>query len=139
MKISSGVIITDGSSILGCVPFGNLKKTENFLDIPKGGIEKNELPIDAAIRECWEETGIKLKKNNLEYKGIYDYKSYKKLHIFLCKMQIPEISILKCVSNIKIYGKEFLEMVGYKIVSYNDIEKYFYKDLSKIIFKHINF
>ena len=137
MKVSSGVIITDGSSVLGCVPFGKSKKTENFLDIPKGGIEKNETPVDAAIRECWEETGIKLEKNDLEYKGVYDYKSYKKHHVFLCKMPIPEISTLKCISNIEIYGKEFPEMIGYKIVSYDDIEKYFYKDLSKIIFEHI--
>lgn len=137
MKISSGIIITDGFSVLGCVPFGKSKKTEMYLDIPKGGIEKDEEPIEAAIRECWEETGLRLKESDLVYKGLYDYKSYKKLHVFLCKMPMPNISDLHCDAQIHLYGKDFPEMVGYKIVPITDVEKYFYRDLSKIIFEHI--
>jgi 8-oxo-dGTP pyrophosphatase MutT (NUDIX family) len=137
MKISSGIIITDGDSVLGCIPFGKSKSTERYLDIPKGGIEEGEEPIDAAIRECQEETGITLSSSDLVYKGLYDYKSYKKLHIYLCQMPMPSMAELHCDAMIHLYGKDFPEMIGYKIVAIDDVEKYFYKDLSKIILEHV--
>ena len=34
-------------------------------DIPGGHVEENELPRDAAVRECFEETGILIEKENL--------------------------------------------------------------------------
>lgn len=37
----------------------------NFWDIPGGGVEENELPRDAAVRECFEETGISIAKEDL--------------------------------------------------------------------------
>ena len=37
----------------------------NLYTPPMGMVEKNENPYDAAVRECFEETGIKLPKNNL--------------------------------------------------------------------------
>lgn len=38
----------------------------HFWDIPGGGVEENELPRDAAVRECLEETGIEIDKANLK-------------------------------------------------------------------------
>lgn len=37
----------------------------NFWDIPGGGVEENELPRDAVVRECFEETGIQLDRKDL--------------------------------------------------------------------------
>ena len=133
MITSAGVIITDGANILGCVPFGRTKKSENNLDIPKGHIEEGESPLDAAVRECREETGIVLNPAKLEDLGLFNYKPQKNLHIFLTKMPIPEISSLKCTSYVEMYGKKIPEMVGYKIVPLTDISKFFFKDLVKIL------
>ncbi|HEM4252054.1 NUDIX hydrolase [Streptococcus suis] len=36
-----------------------------YWDIPGGRVEENELPRDAAVRECFEETGISIEKENL--------------------------------------------------------------------------
>ena len=36
-----------------------------ILSLPKGHIEENETPLDAAIRECFEETNIALSKSDL--------------------------------------------------------------------------
>ncbi|HEM4188376.1 NUDIX hydrolase [Streptococcus suis] len=36
-----------------------------YWDIPGGRVEENELPRDAAVRECFEETGILIEKENL--------------------------------------------------------------------------
>jgi len=40
-------------------------KNEGRFSLPGGKVELNETPIDALIRECWEETGIKIKKESL--------------------------------------------------------------------------
>ena len=55
-KVSSGLVITDGKVVLGCKSYK--------WDLPKGEIEKNEEPIDAAIRETKEETGLSVNKKN---------------------------------------------------------------------------
>lgn len=36
-----------------------------YWDIPGGRVEENELPRDAVVRECYEETGILIAKENL--------------------------------------------------------------------------
>ena len=133
MVTSAGVIITDGENILGCIPFGRGKKIENGLDIPKGHIEEGESPLDAAIRECREETGIVFNPSRLEDLGLFNYKPQKNLHVFLAKMPMPEVSSLKCTSYMDMYGKKVPEMIGYKIVPLTEISKFFFKDLVKIL------
>lgn len=39
--------------------------------LPGGGLKKNEQPFEAALREVFEETAIKLKKEDLKYQGQY--------------------------------------------------------------------
>lgn len=46
--------------------YGVSKEIEEF---PCGIIENNEMPIDAAIRELHEETGIHVQKNDIQYLG----------------------------------------------------------------------
>jgi 8-oxo-dGTP pyrophosphatase MutT (NUDIX family) len=45
-------------------------KKYDYYKFPGGGIEKNESPIDAVIRETKEEAGIIINKNNIEEYGI---------------------------------------------------------------------
>lgn len=52
-------------------------------DIPKGRIELGELPINAAMRECEEETGFTdYDPSLLEDLGEHSYSSNKNLHLF---------------------------------------------------------
>ena len=84
----AGIVIVDGKSILGCLPTPSIKypNLERKLDLPKGHMQEGETPIDAAIRECWEETNIKFESWKLK-KGIvispencgYELVSYDKI------------------------------------------------------------
>jgi 8-oxo-dGTP pyrophosphatase MutT (NUDIX family) len=131
MKVSAGTIIHDGKFVLGCVPFGQAKKAAHNLDIPKGNIDEGEIPAEAAIRECKEETGIILNKHNMEMMGKFDYKPDKQLIIFEVKMIIPELKTLKCTSFLPHIRAP--EMVSFRLVPYQDIEEMFFRDLGPII------
>lgn len=51
-----------------------LKRSDDKLVLPKGHIEKGEDIITAAIRECYEEAGITINKDNfIATLGKYDY------------------------------------------------------------------
>jgi 8-oxo-dGTP pyrophosphatase MutT (NUDIX family) len=52
-----------------------LLRREIFIlwDLPGGGIEKNEEPSDAAVRECQEETGIEIVVD--QFVGCYQHQS----------------------------------------------------------------
>ena len=62
--------------------------------IPKGGIDKKEDVLEAAIRETFEETGIKIKKKHVEDGGFIDYKNdkgkvYKRVYYFVAYPKKP--------------------------------------------------
>jgi 8-oxo-dGTP pyrophosphatase MutT (NUDIX family) len=133
MTVSAGTIIHDGKMVLGCVPFGQAKKASHNLDIPKGNIDEGEIPIETAIRECKEETGITIDKSKMNALGKFNYKPEKQLHIFVCKMTIPPLNTLKCTSFLPTIRAP--EMVSYRLVSYQDIEEMFFRDLGPIIIK----
>jgi 8-oxo-dGTP pyrophosphatase MutT (NUDIX family) len=133
MKVSAGTIITDGKSVLGCVPFGQAKKAAKNLDIPKGNIDEGEIPIQAAIRECKEEAGISLRAADMEMIGKFDYKPEKQLFIFVARIPIPPLNTLKCTSFLPHIRAP--EIVSYRIVPYQDIEEMFFRDLGPIIIK----
>ena len=56
--------IQDGAGIIVVRKFGDeykvlsLRNHKGILDIPKGGIEPDEFPLEAALRETLEESGI---------------------------------------------------------------------------------
>ena len=57
------VIIGKAGDILGCHSTG--KPKDSGYDFPKGCVEEGETDIDAAVRECFEETNIKVDKEKL--------------------------------------------------------------------------
>jgi len=106
-----------------------------MLDIPKGKIDEGELPIDAAIRETYEETGLHLHQNQLKDLGRFEYNKMKDLHLFSCNIDF-NIDSMHCISVFELYGNQVPEMVGYKKVdktNYYEIGMFFYPSLSKIL------
>ena len=96
MRKSAGVIIIlKNTKMLLCHSTNSSWfKTYSF---PKGGIEKNESKIDAAIRELKEETSIRIRKEQIDNREpiLVEYKDkkgevYKKVYLY--KVYINDIS-----------------------------------------------
>ena len=103
---SAGIVIIWDNKILLCHPTNG--SWNNSYSFPKGHLEKNETPLEAAIRETKEEIGVKIDPKDLQkekhtieykdkqgrtYKKVYYYLYYPKHEIIINKsdLQIEEI------------------------------------------------
>lgn len=134
MELSAGVIITNKEGlILGCKAFGKAgDRPSNYLDLPKGHVEAGESPLEAAIRETFEETGISLKGVKLTDLGRHPYIKGKDLHLFSCVYN-AKLPRLECTTFFEMYGKRFPEVIGYEWVEPDKMTSKFYKSLVPIL------
>ena len=94
MKISAGVVIIYDNKVLLCHPTNASKY--NSYSFPKGGVNDKEGLISAAIRECLEETGIKIEESQISKTFLVEYTKKnsalitKKVHLFLVKINSLE-------------------------------------------------
>jgi 8-oxo-dGTP pyrophosphatase MutT (NUDIX family) len=58
IRVRAGIVITDGRYLLAEQPTNMIQKGWK-LDLPKGHLQRGESPLQGAIREVYEETGIK--------------------------------------------------------------------------------
>lgn len=96
MKISAGVLFVKDDSILLCHVTGY-----RHWDLPKGQPNEGEELIDAAIRECHEETGFIVNEEDLHFAGIIPYNRYKELALFVYKGEyenLPNVGYCKCTT-----------------------------------------
>lgn len=68
MEISAGLAVVYKEKLLLVHP--TKQSWKGTYSIPKGKIDKGEEVIDAAIRETWEETGIKVPKSLIGKQGV---------------------------------------------------------------------
>lgn len=95
-RMSAGVLLFNNKGEL----FILKPSYKDYWSIPGGAINKNESPYEAAIRELYEETNLKIKKLRLicvEYKKENNYKGEALHFIFyggkLTKQQITKIKL----------------------------------------------
>jgi len=88
VKIAAGLVVIQDNKILLVHPTNS--PWWGTYSIPKGGVDKKEDVLEAAIRETYEETGIKIKKSNISNKnsGFIDYKNdkgkiFKRVYYFI--------------------------------------------------------
>lgn len=137
MKVlSCGIIIINSKNeILGCKPFG---KHADGVDIPKGRIEENEIPLEAALRETREEAGINLDGIPMQDLGKFNYTKKKDLYLFKCRKDIDDLNLLNCTSYFEYKGEMRPEVDGYEWIPINEINNRFYKSLGPILTKILN-
>jgi len=129
-SLSAGVVITNGTSILLCHVTGN-----KHWDLPKGKVESGEHVLNAAIRECFEETSIKLQEDQLVDLGIFKYKKDKDLHLFLqLTADMPDTDKLDCSSTFDSgKGIHKKEMDAFANVTWDKIHKKVLPDMLRVL------
>jgi 8-oxo-dGTP pyrophosphatase MutT (NUDIX family) len=105
------------------------------LDIPKGIKNDDESEIACVLRETYEEIGIKIYNDEIQYVGTYPYTREKNLILFRYKEQFDaeDIHLFHCSSYFEREGNSYPEMIGFEWVSKDDIPYRFYKALLPIL------
>ena len=116
-RLSCGVLVMNPDrELLLCHVTG-----QNHWDLPKGGIDVGESPLDAALRETREECGLRLDPAALLDLGRFRYTSKKDLHLFALLMPRIELKLLRCESHYVDHhsGRPLPEMDGFGWFSFD--------------------
>jgi 8-oxo-dGTP pyrophosphatase MutT (NUDIX family) len=65
-------------------------------DLPKGVAETGEAPRDAAVREAWEESGLRVPVDRLVDLGDFAYLPSKRLHLFALRVADDALDLARC-------------------------------------------
>lgn len=131
--VSAGVlIINEFNEVFLAHPTHN----KNW-NLPKGLIEKGELPIQAAVRETKEEIGIQFSPSQLIDTGRKSYLPNKDLHLFVVKIKKEDLdpNDCNCESTFELYGKSFPEMDGFMWVPFHKTPQYCSSSLMGILYE----
>jgi 8-oxo-dGTP pyrophosphatase MutT (NUDIX family) len=90
--VSCGVLLLNGrDEVFACHATGTAR-----WDLPKGVADPGEAPRDAAVREAWEESGLRLPMERLCDLGAFDYLPAKRLHLFALRVADDAIELAEC-------------------------------------------
>lgn len=140
IRNTAGIIITNGNLILvGRATNLKINGREKW-DIPKGGFDAGEVPIEAAIRETKEETNLTVKTEQLTELGTFRYKEDvgypdKIINLFQYKVDtLPNLDKIKCNSMfIGQDGKNMPELDKFKYATVDELSNLLKPALAKII------
>lgn len=110
-RLSSGIVILNTArELLLCHVTGH-----DHWDLPKGCVDDGETPLQAALRETWEETGLVLHASQLTDLGRHDFRPRKQLHLYAALMPRVELAALSCRSHfMHPSGRRLPEMDDYR-------------------------
>ncbi len=135
-RLSCGiVIVNDDAELLLCHVTG-----QEHWDLPKGGLVVGELPLQAALRETLEETGLQLEAQALLDLGRLPYRSRKELHLYATRLPRFNPTRLWCQSLFAdvTSGKRLPEMDGYGWFAFADIPVHCTRKLSAVLRQQLN-
>ena len=122
-RIRAGVLVITKRGVLVGHPTGHPKDS---WDIFKGHVDSMETTVTCALRELQEESGIMIRKEDIEYIGSLRYEND---HLVLFKYEVDNIDItkLRCDSLIDQGKREGLpEVDGYKFMAYEEVMGRYY-------------
>ena len=117
VRTSCGVLVTDGAQLL----LGHATGSARW-DIPKGLAEAGEAHLDAALRELWEETGLRASREALVPLGVHHYLSAKQLALFRWRVDhMPALDVLRCTSFFRAWNGHLMpEFDGFAVLAWDD-------------------
>lgn len=90
--VSCGVVLVDARQhVFACHTTGTAR-----WDLPKGMADPGEDPREAAVREAWEEAGLRLPADALLDLGEFAYLPAKRLHLFGLRVATGGVDIAHC-------------------------------------------
>lgn len=141
--VSCGFIIFDRATgmVLACHPNGKDKGPDMAYDIPKGHLEEGESPMETAIRELREETGMTLPHDApIHDIGLVPYQTHKSLYLFSTSIRnLPGIiGSLHCDSKfVDSFGNEKREVDSYATTTdpgwfFKNMQKYIRAEMARV-------
>jgi 8-oxo-dGTP pyrophosphatase MutT (NUDIX family) len=118
--LSCGILVINRhSELLLCHATGTF-----VWDIPKGGGDAGETPLQTAIRETAEETGLVFEAADLLDLGHLAYRPAKDLHLFAALSGRFEASACRCSSHFTdLWGRRRLEMDGFEWTAFERVPR----------------
>lgn len=130
-RLSCGlVVVNDHAQLLLCHVTGH-----EHWDLPKGGIAEDETPVEAALRETCEETGLCLQADDLLDLGRLPYRARKDLHLFAARVSNLDPALLWCESRFDdaTSGTRLPEMDGYGWFGFSEVPVQCTRKLSAVL------
>lgn len=121
-EVSAGILFftKDKELFMGRVTNSGLGGGPFRWDIPKGHIEPGESPLEAAVRECREESGfVDYNPGHLVDLGRHDYASNKDIHIFEYPFPVEHSQFRDCICtayHTDEDGNEFPEIDAFALI-----------------------
>jgi putative (di)nucleoside polyphosphate hydrolase len=135
-RLSCGILVlTEQQELLLCHVTG-----QDHWDLPKGGAHEGESPLQAALREAREETGLDLAAEALRELGRFDYRPKKDLHLFATLMPRFDVASLRCESQFSQYGTglRLPEMDGYDWVRFERVAELCTPKMTAVLHGRLN-
>ena len=132
-EVSAGFLLETPEGYLLVHPTMRPRSRGNW-DIPKGHMETGEYPLETAIRELQEETGLEYNPNwETEYLGEFKYTISKDLILYHIKCPDPiDVHKCKCNSYFDMNGRMVPEADDFMITKNLD---YVFKALQSVLKK----
>lgn len=145
LQLRAALIIWNSNlEVLCCHALG---KKANTFDLPKGHMDETDASlIDAALRECREETGLSFTEEDLSSKTIafnYGRGDTPMTAYFIKRPSVIDISKLHCDSLIDDSCKEVWkigkpENDGFKLVKFEDLPRFLYKSYPQTFYDKVD-
>lgn len=135
-RLSCGVVILNPErELLLCHVTG-----QRHWDLPKGNIDPGEAPLDAALRETREETGLRLDAEMLTDLGRHAYTHRKDLHLYAVRVPRFELDGLHCCTTFAERGSGRLlpEMDGYGWFDLGRIDTLCTPNMARLLIREID-
>ena len=119
-SLSCGILVLNPQSqLLLCHATGTF-----VWDIPKGGSEAGETPLQTAIRETAEECGLRFEPADLLELGRFDYRPAKDLHLYAALRERFDPRQCHCSSHFTdIWGRRRPEMDNYEWIAFARVHR----------------